>query len=215
MRKVKIYSSSSTIVRNVELDTDVYDPYIGLPDEREQKRGLEEQLSMPRAGSISTTTLEMSMPATRLTDQSFSLEMSIPALIALEMSMPATRLTDQSFSLEMSMPATSLTDQSFSLEMSMPATGLTDQSFSHPPVQGGAIGSVSTTTTILETPMPIRSRRLTDQSVPYLPVEGATNAMMAVSEIAENSAMTTGHSSVAAFATIVFVSAIAGVVAFM
>mmetsp|Transcript_1310 Transcript_1310/g.2006 ORF Transcript_1310/g.2006 Transcript_1310/m.2006 type:complete len:144 (-) Transcript_1310:141-572(-) len=59
MRSVKLYSSSP--------QHDVVDPYIGLPDEREQ-RSLEE-LSMPLA------TLEMSMPnatASFTDDQSFS-----------------------------------------------------------------------------------------------------------------------------------------------
>mmetsp|Transcript_10609 Transcript_10609/g.21202 ORF Transcript_10609/g.21202 Transcript_10609/m.21202 type:complete len:143 (+) Transcript_10609:50-478(+) len=59
MRSVKLYSSST--------QHDVVDPYIGLPDEREQ-RSLEE-LSMPLA------TLEMSMPtatASFTNDQSFS-----------------------------------------------------------------------------------------------------------------------------------------------
>jgi len=94
--------------------------------------------------------------------------------------------------LEMS-PATSLTDQSFSLELSMPATSSNDKNFS------------------LEMSMPATSSN--DQSVPYLPVQGGANAVVAKAESAENSAMTTGHSSVAAVATIV--SAIAGVVAFV
>jgi hypothetical protein len=78
------------------------------------------------------------------------------------------------------------------LEMS-PATSSNDKSFS------------------LEMSMPATSSN--DQSVPYLPVQGGANAVVAKAESAENSAMTTGHSSVAAVATIV--SAIAGVVAFV
>lgn len=55
MRSVKLYSSTP--------QHDAVDPFIGLPDEREQ-RGLE-------AHSMPLITLEMSMP-TSLADQSFS-----------------------------------------------------------------------------------------------------------------------------------------------
>jgi hypothetical protein len=76
-RKVNIYSSKS------EFGRETVDPYLGFPDEREQ-RSLQE-------GSVA---LEMSMPAAT---GSVALEMSTPAAIgsvaigsvALEMSMPA------------------------------------------------------------------------------------------------------------------------------
>jgi hypothetical protein len=93
-RKVNIYSSKS------EFGRETVDPYLGFPDEREQ-RSLQE-------GSVA---LEMSMPAAT---GSVALEMSMPAAsgsvaigsVALEMSMPAATgsVAIGSVALEMSMP---------------------------------------------------------------------------------------------------------------
>jgi hypothetical protein len=73
MRSAKLYSS--TPQRDVEFGIDIVDPFIGLPDEREQ-RGLEE-LSM---STTSVTSLEMSMPtAASMTNQmSFSYPLQGP-----------------------------------------------------------------------------------------------------------------------------------------
>ena len=61
MRSVKIYSS--TPQRNEEFGKDIVDPYIGLPDEREQ-RGLlkHNKPSVVESVPLPTPNLEMSMP---------------------------------------------------------------------------------------------------------------------------------------------------------
>eukprot|EP00984_Skeletonema_dohrnii_P001686 scaffold549_cov150-Skeletonema_dohrnii-CCMP3373.AAC.3 len=73
MRSVKIYSS--TPQRNEEFGKDIVDPYIGLPDEREQ-RGLlkHNKPSVVESVPLPPPNLEMSMPAgTSMPVQSLSL----------------------------------------------------------------------------------------------------------------------------------------------
>ena len=88
MRSVKLYSSSP--------QHDVVDPYIGLPDEREQ-RSLEE-LSMPLA------TLEMSMPtatASFTDDQSFSYSLQDSTSTEESAGLPQRRAEERTYSSAM------------------------------------------------------------------------------------------------------------------
>ena len=55
-RKVKIYSSSS--IRRGEVTRDAMDPYLGLPDEREERR-----LDVPVTSCMSVSIASMSIPA--------------------------------------------------------------------------------------------------------------------------------------------------------
>ncbi len=80
-RKVKIYSSSS--IRRGEVSKDATDPYLGLPDEREERH-----LDVPVTSCMSVSIASMSMPA--LASSMPALASSMPALAA---SMPALSLS--------------------------------------------------------------------------------------------------------------------------
>jgi hypothetical protein len=74
MRSVNIYSSTP---QHNELDKDIVDPYMGLPDEREQrdlKRSKPKKKPKPSKGSAPDPVLEMSMPTAAIAPdvQSFS-----------------------------------------------------------------------------------------------------------------------------------------------
>eukprot|EP00986_Skeletonema_menzelii_P011646 scaffold6077_cov75-Skeletonema_menzelii.AAC.5 len=76
MRSVKIYSS--TPQRNAEFGKDIVDPYIGLPDEREE-RGLKKDKNPSTEETLPVLpTLEMSMPSG--TSSSMSMSLSHPPL---------------------------------------------------------------------------------------------------------------------------------------
>ncbi len=128
MRSVKIYSSAPQ--RNAESGKDIVDPYIGLPDEREQ-RGLVERHKKPSAVSLPNpiSSLEMSMPAGTSMSLSQSLSNPLKGSTSPGDVLPYQRVLKGSKSsaeevpvitLEMSMPTGA------SMSMSMPV-----QSFSY------------------------------------------------------------------------------------
>ena len=96
MRSVKLYSST--------LEHEVVDPYIGLPDERREKRSLE-------AHSMPLTTLEMSMPslaAASLTDQSFSYSLEDSALAGENAVLPVVTAAEAAYNSAVEMGRSSV-----------------------------------------------------------------------------------------------------------
>eukprot|EP00984_Skeletonema_dohrnii_P037984 scaffold40707_cov228-Skeletonema_dohrnii-CCMP3373.AAC.3 len=85
LRKVKIYSSS--FIRRGELSSDAVDPYLGLPDEREER-----DLQDEGRGSSKSDKLGFSLPtSTALTEGSMSIEIaSMSNNLSFSMSVPTT-----------------------------------------------------------------------------------------------------------------------------
>jgi len=181
MRSVKIYSS--TPHRNEEFGKDIVDPYIGLPDEREQ-RGLlkHNKPSVVESVPLPTANLEMSMPTADTSmpaHQSLSYPLKGSTSTAENDVIPYQRGLKHNKSSTGSVPNPTL-------EMSMPTgASMPVQSFSYSLED-------STSTEAEENDVLIRRR--------------------AAEEETYNSAMMVDHSSVAAAAAAI-VSAIAGVVA--
>ena len=76
MRSVNIYSSTP---RRNELDKDIVDPYIGLPDESEQRGLAKHNKPKPSVESVpNPITLEMSMPTAASVSMSANQSMSYP-----------------------------------------------------------------------------------------------------------------------------------------
>mmetsp|Transcript_18789 Transcript_18789/g.27871 ORF Transcript_18789/g.27871 Transcript_18789/m.27871 type:complete len:218 (+) Transcript_18789:225-878(+) len=181
MRSVKIYSS--TPQHNEEFGKDIVDPYIGLPDEREQ-RGLlkHNKPSVVESVPLPTANLEMSMPTADTSmpaHQSLSYPLKGSTSTAENDVIPYQRGLKHNKSSTGSVPNPTL-------EMSMPTgASMPVQSFSYSLED-------STSTEAEENDVLIRRR--------------------AAEEETYNSAMMVDHSSVAAAAAAI-VSAIAGVVA--
>jgi len=125
MRSVKIYSS--TPQHNEEFGKDIVDPYIGLPDEREQ-RGLlkHNKPSVVESVPLPTPNLEMSMPAgTSMPVQSLSYPLKGSTSTAENDILPYQRGLKHNKSSTGSVPNPTL-------EMSMPSgASMPVQSFSY------------------------------------------------------------------------------------
>eukprot|EP00985_Skeletonema_marinoi_P007676 scaffold3414_cov208-Skeletonema_marinoi.AAC.2 len=89
LRKVKIYSSS--FIRRGELSSGAMDPYLGLPDEREE-RNLQDEGRVSAAVASMPDNLSFSLPtSTALTEGSMSIEIaSMPNNLSFSMSVPTT-----------------------------------------------------------------------------------------------------------------------------
>ena len=171
MRSVNIYSSTP---RRNELDKDIVDPYIGLPDESEQ-RGLAKHSKPKPKPSVESvpnpTTLEMSMPTAASVSMSAHQSLSYPLQhdSTLQVFVPEQRGLKKGSKPKPSKGGVP------TLEMSMP-TGA-----SMPDVQSFSYSLQDSTSTEENAGLPHRRAE----------------------ELTYNSAMMTGHSSVVSAATIV------------
>jgi len=184
MRSVKIYSS--TPQRNEEFGKDVVDPYIGLPDEREQRRLKHNKPSVVESVPLPIPNLEMSMPTADTSmpaHQSLSYPLKGSTSTAEKDVLPYQRGLKHNKSSTGSVPNPTL-----ELEMSMPTgASMPVQSFSY---------SLEDSASTEESDVLIHRR--------------------AAEEETYNSAMMVDHSSSSAFAAVTvtaIVSAVAGVVA--